>query len=312
MSVEELKRYITLDATRTPPQGPTSPGLTHMKEFPSIPRVADAPDELLEGGHLWLLEKVDGAHLRFQLQESGLIRFGDRNHVYDDPDAVPEPYQHAVRHVRENLDREALRGAVDDVGTVVFFGEAMHQHTIDYDWARTPSFLGFDIWSDKSERFYPPDAVEQIFRQLGLRPVNVFERERNTRDFDPDSYAVPQSNWYDGPAEGVVIRDKQGRRAKLLHPEFQEVDEPPPVDASATELAAEWATRRRLEELATRLDDQGQPVTFETLSERALEDIVREKHRLLYHDGSIDLEAFRSEVATRTREFLEERDDSAW
>lgn len=34
-----------------------------MKKFPSIPRVANAPDRLFEDGHLWLLEKVDGAYL---------------------------------------------------------------------------------------------------------------------------------------------------------------------------------------------------------------------------------------------------------
>jgi hypothetical protein len=134
-----------------------------MKQFPSIPRVATAPDGLFDEGHLWLLKKVDGANFRFQLQQSGLLQFGDRSRVYDDPDAVPDPYQHAVRHVRECLDRPALRNAVDDVGDIVFFGEAMHHHTIEYDWDRTPSFLGFDVWAASRDAFRPPDTVEQIF-----------------------------------------------------------------------------------------------------------------------------------------------------
>lgn len=37
-----------------------------MKQFPSIPRVANAPHGIFEGGHLWILEKVDGANFRFQ------------------------------------------------------------------------------------------------------------------------------------------------------------------------------------------------------------------------------------------------------
>lgn len=280
-----------------------------MKEFPSIPRVASASDRIFEAGHLWLMEKVDGANFRFQLQQSGLIRFGDRRRSYDDPDAVPEPYQHAVRHVRAQLDRTALRSAVDDVENVVFFGEAMHHHTIEYDWDRTPSFLGFDIWSADAATFYPPDTVEQIFDQLGLQSVNVFERERRTRDFDPDTYTVPQSEWYDGPAEGVIIRDKQGHRAQLLHPEFREIDASIPVETSAAELAATYATQRRFEKLTAILEAQNQPVHFETLYDRVLEDIVREAHNQLYDGrGAVDLETFRSEVRSLTRQYLEDKD----
>ncbi|MFA9426355.1 RNA ligase family protein [Natronorubrum sp. A-ect3] len=278
-----------------------------MKDYPPIPCVETAPDCLFESGHLWLLEKIDGAPLRFQLQPSGLIRFGDRNRVYDDSDDIPAPYQHAVRHVREHLERDALRSAVDDVEDVVFFGEATHHHTIEYDWERTPSFLGFDVWSATADAFRPPDTVDGIFRGIGLEPVNAIERELHTRDFDPDSYTVPESAWYDGPAAGVVIRNKRGDRAKLLHPDFQDVDETAPVDSSAEELAAEYATRRRLENVAGMLEDRGQSVTFETLYERVLEDIAREKHTQLYGEkGTLELGTFRSEVSALTRAFLEE------
>ncbi|WP_126664570.1 RNA ligase family protein [Haloterrigena salifodinae] len=278
-----------------------------MKRFPSIPPIADVADGCFEDGHLWLIEKVDGAHFRFQLQESGLIRFGDRNRVYDDPDAVPEPYRHAVRHVRTNLEREALRDAVDDVEALVFFGEAMHRHTIDYDWERTPSFLGFDVWSAQKERFYSVDTVERIFNQLGLHTVNVFERERRARDFDPDSYSVPQSAWYDGPAEGVIVQNKRGQRATLLHPSFREIEATAPVDASAAEVAETYATQRRFETLSSELEERGRPVTFDTLYERVLEDIGREEHDRLYHESEpVDMKAFRSEVSALTRRFLEE------
>ncbi|MFC4540566.1 RNA ligase family protein [Halosolutus amylolyticus] len=276
-----------------------------MKEYPIVPPVDAAPDDLFEG-HLWLLEKIDGAHLRFQLRESGLVQFGDRTRVYDDD--VPEPYQHAVRHVRETLDREALRNAVDDVEDVVFFGAATHYQTIAYEWDRIPSFLGFDVWSADAEAFRPPDAVDAIFDGIGLESVNVLERERRARDFDPDSYTVPQSAWYDGPAEGVVIRNKRGQRAKLLHPDAEDADEPSPVDASAEELAARYATRDRLEKLAAKLEDQGRPVAFETLYDRVLEDILREAHRRLYHGGNgAEMDEFRSEVGALTREFLRDR-----
>jgi hypothetical protein len=279
-----------------------------VKDYPSIPRVANASDECFDGGHLWLLEKIDGAQLRFQLQQSGLIQFGDRERWYTDPAAVPLPYQHAVRHVRDHLDRDALRRAVDDVETIVFFGEATHRHSIDYDWDRLPSFLGFDIWSAERGGLYPPDTVERIFDRVGLRPVNVFERERHTRDFDPESYTVPQSKWYDGPAEGVVIRNKRGQRAKISHPAFRNADEPVPVDTAAPDLAADAVTDRRIGTLVTELEERGQPVSFETVSERVLENVVREEHARLYRgDGNVDLERFRSELGRLVRQFLENR-----
>jgi ATP-dependent RNA circularization protein (DNA/RNA ligase family) len=185
----------------------------------------------------------------------------------------------------------------------------MHHHAIDYDWERTPSFLGFDVWSAAEERFLPPDTVEQIFERLGLHPVDVFERERNSRDFDPESYTVPRSAWYDGPAEGVVVRNKQGQRAKLVHPNFREVDDTVPVDGSASELAERYATQRRFEKLAAKFEDRERAVTFQPLYEQVLEDIVREEHKQLYHgDRSVDMSEFRSEVAARTRAFIDEYD----
>lgn len=276
-----------------------------MKQYPSIPHVENAPDEMFESGHLWLLEKIDGAHFRFQLQESGVIRFGDRNRVYDNPDDIPEPYSHAVRYVRERLDRDALRDAVDDVESVVFFGEATHRHTIEYDWDRLPSFLGFDVFSTESKAFRPPGAVQAIFERLGLDPVNAIERELHTRDFNPESYTVPDSEWYDGPAEGVVIRNKRGGRAKLLHPDIRGTEQPVSVEASAEELADAFVTDRRFERLDAELETRGEVATFETLFDRVFEDIVREEHERLEHGSSPVLSEFRSAVAARTRAYLD-------
>jgi len=277
-----------------------------MKESPPIPHAADAPDRLFDEGHLWVLEKVDGATLRFQLQAAGFLRFGDQSRVYDAPDAVPIPYQRAVRQVREQLDRDRLRAAVDDVESVVFFGVSTHRHAIAYDWDRIPPFLGFDIWD--GEEFLTPGAVQRVFEQLGLCPVNAVERELPARDFHPDRYTIPDSAWYDGPAAGVVVRNKRGDRATLTHPSAEETDDTVPVDATAEELAARYATRQRFETLTTELDTQGEPVTVDRLQERAVQDIAREHHRVLSRaTDPVDMSAFRSEVGALTRSFLTER-----
>ena len=279
-----------------------------MKDFPSIPEPEDVPSELFDGGHLWIQEKIDGAHLRFQLRESGVLRFGGRRRTFD-ADDVPDAYRHAVRHVRERLDRDALRAAVDEVESVVFFGEATHRHRLEYDWERTPSFLGFAVWSETREEFLPPDAVEQIYDRLGVTPVNTFEKEVRAVDFDPESYEIPSSNWRDGPPEGVVVRNKTGLRAQILHPGFAEGEEAEPISASADELARRYATPDRLDRVEHSLTAEGTPATVDVVYERVLEELLREKHaRLTHRETAVDRRALRSELAALVREFVDDRD----
>ncbi|MFB6221740.1 MAG: hypothetical protein ABEH90_09925 [Halolamina sp.] len=273
-----------------------------MRPFPDTPRLENAPD-VVESGHLWLLEEVDGAPLRFQLRESGLLRFGDGERVYRDADDLPLSVQHAVRHVREHLDREALRAAVEDPESVVFYGVATRYQGVEYDWERLPAFLGVEVWSGAESAFRPPDATAAIFDRLGLDPVNTFERERRARDFDPESYTIPASNWRDGPAAGVRVRNKRGGRAVLENAGTRE--DPDPLDYPADELAEAYATPERFETVAERLRERGMAVTVDALFERVVEEIAREEHaRLDAGKTHLDEAAFRSAVARRAREYL--------
>ncbi|WP_276299788.1 RNA ligase family protein [Halorussus lipolyticus] len=277
-----------------------------MKQFPPVPRAEDAPADLFDSGHLWIQERIDGLHLRFRLRESGVLEFGGRERVYgSDADDVPPPYHHAVRHVREEFDRDALRASVEAPSSVVFFAEATVRQAIDYDWDRTPAVLGFDVWNSSDDRFLPPDSVEQVYDRLGLAPVNAVQKEVRATDFDPESYEIPDSEWYDGPAEGVVVRNKTGGRAVIPNPDF-ESDDAEPLSASADDLADRYATRQRVEEVVRRLETRDRPVTFDAVFERAVEAIAREESHRFFHDGSsVEWSAFRSAFAGRTQEFLE-------
>jgi len=276
-----------------------------VKTYPSVPRVDDAPD-LLEGGHLWVQELLDGAHLRFQLRSSGVLRFGSRRGTFgDDP---PLAYGHAVRHVQRALDREALRTAVDDVETVTFFAEAMHRQAVDYDWHRTPSVLGFDVWDEDRDQFLPPDAVERVFERLGLETVNAFEKEVRAADFDPDVESFPPSAWRDGPAAGLFVRSKTGGRATLPNPAVDLSAAPDPLTGTAEALAARYATDARLERVAAAIEREAGAVTFDPLFEGVLESVFRAAHDRLTHGGTeVAVAEFRSAVAARTDEWLAAR-----
>jgi len=280
-----------------------------MKSRPPLPPIDEVRDELLAGGHLWLQEYVDGGALRFQLRADGAIRFGDREKEFE-PGDPPLPYRQALAHVRENLDRQALRDAVADVGAVTFFGVATHRRSIDYDWARTPPVLGTDVWSATEETFLPPDRVEQIFRRLGIEPINAVRKELRAQDFDPGACKFPGSEWYDGPVAGVVVRSKTGGAARLLAPEFVEGvsdDGTPESVESASVLVERHATDRWLEGLVGTLEEQGRGVTAEAVTERALDAVAREAPAEHFGDGGVDEGALRSALAPRIRAFLDGR-----
>jgi len=275
-----------------------------MEAFPAVPPAADAPPELFADGHLWLRERVDGLPIRFQLGADGVVRFGDRERVFR-TDEEPLPYRHVVGHVRDNLDRGALRAAVDDVASVTFFGTATVRRSVDYDWDRTPSFLGTDVHSD--DRHLPPDAVERIYDRLGLAPVPAVEKEVRAVGFDPERYELPASAYYDGPAAGVLVANKTGLRAFVDNPAVG-VDTADREDASAAELVARYATDDRLEAVTDRLAAAGRPVTFETVADRLRTALVRERYRTLFGGrSSVDTETFHAALSERVGRFLGDR-----
>lgn len=277
-----------------------------VKSYPSVPALGDSPDRL--DGHLWIQELLVGGHLRFAMQPSGVLQFGDRDRTFDDGD-VPLAYRHAVGHVRETLDREALRAAVDDPSSVTFFAEAMHHRSVDYEWHRTPRVLGFDVYDDSARQFLPPDAVEKAFERLGFPAVNTFQKEVRAADFQPDPGSIPASAWRDGPAAGVVLRTKTGERAKLPNPDVETEADPEPLSGTPEDLAARYATDERFRRIAADVDERAGAVTFDALFEGTFESILRAVHDRLTH-GQTDVETseFRSAVAARTRKWLSDRE----
>lgn len=268
-----------------------------MQPVPPLPALSDS-DDILDGGHLWIQEYVSGSPLRFQVQESGLVRFaGDVRTFGND---VPPHHAQAAREVQRRLDTDALRAAVGDVERVVFVGVSTHQRAIDYDWERLPAFLGTDVWraggADSDGTFLPPDRVEQVYERLGLEPVNTFQKEVRAVDFRPDRYEFPESAWYDGPAAGVVLRNKRGASAKLLN-EAVRTRERSTVDATPEAHAERLFTPDLLERAVSAGDDEARSTS--AAIDRVVDAIYRE------HAAELDLtdpdehRAFRSAVATR-------------
>jgi|AntRauMinimDraft_4_1070384.scaffolds.fasta_scaffold00462_11 hypothetical protein len=295
-----------------------------MRSFPPLPNVLDpdTPDDLLSG-HLWLLELIDGTGLRVQMDESGLLRFGDPETIYESFDAVPLTLRPAVRHVRERFDREALRASVDDPAGVVFFGVAPHYRGTEYDWERLPPFLGTDVWSDEAAgpggAFRPPDAAAAIFEGVGIDSVTVVERERNARDFDPETYRIPESAWRDGPAAGVVVRNKRGGRGTIVPGDDETTrsatersasDEPDELGEFG-EIVTRYVTRARVNRAINAAGRGGDPPAIGPIADRVVELVARETPVRFNDDGAVaaavSRDRFRTAVVDRVREILDDR-----
>jgi hypothetical protein len=278
-----------------------------MKAFPSFPPVEEAPASLFETGHLWIQELVDGLALRFQLQDSGLLIFGDDTTVFR-ADEPPVQHSHAVRCIREQFDRDGFRSTVDDPELVVFFGVATVNQGIAYDWDRLPAFLGHDIWSSRRDAFLPPDAVETAFTNLGLKPVNAINKERRAADIDPQAYDLPASAWYDGPVAGVVFRNKTGLRAKRHHSTPANVTTAS-LDASMDDLARQVVTPDRIEAAIEAMEERAYQPTVETVRDRVVETAVREHYSQRFHEvGDADMTTFRTAVTRVVQRYLADSD----
>jgi len=276
-----------------------------MKRPPPLPDLDDTP-EVLEGGHLWIQELIDGASLRFTVSEDGTLAFGNSRRPFDgDPPLSLRP---AVRHVRESLDWATVYESDADPTGITFFGVAPRTEGIDYDWERIPPFLGTDVWTDDSEAFLPPDTVERVYDRIGFATVPAVRKEMPVRDFDPESYEMPDSTWRDGPAAGVVLRTKQGDRAKLPA-DAVETDtdgyEEIPTDPNA--LVDHFLTDNLLARVVDALETRGESPATEQVHERALETVARESYRELDRAGAdLDTRAVRSAARERVRAWLDE------
>lgn len=266
-----------------------------MHRYPERPHASDAPSGLFDRGHLWLFEAIDGAPVRFQLTDAGVIRFGNPTTTFD-LGTVPIPYRYTVGEIRDRIDRDALVEAVAAVDTVTFFGIAPQRRSMPYNFDRIPGFFGSDIRVD-NRGLLPPDATTKIYQELGLTPLEPIEKEVRAVDFDPDRHSIPTSTWYDGPAYGTIVRNKTGESAFIPANETpdSEASSAPPEDAFTTAEAfvSSIDVKTRYKRAANTLEQTETAVTVDSLFDRVVAAIGREypEH---FEDSAIDQRAFSS------------------
>lgn len=284
-----------------------------MKKYPKIKRLGHRDnDGILDDGPVTILEKMDGANFRFCLDDGDLV-FGSRNVVYDEDDRDSN-FMHAIEYVRENINIERAANIDERYGPVTFYGEAMHSHTLDYEWDNVPSFLGFDIWRGDREEFVSSGTMHHLFDSIDLERVpNLYFGEPDGFDFD----SVPDSEYRDGVAEGFVIKNyRTGQAAKVRSERFKEMHGGPtgntpesyePSDGEV--LAKQFTTEARVIKMIQKMIDEGHTLEMSMMDGlwgRVFDDIIDEEYDTIFHGNySIDTKQFRSEVASLTADHLQ-------
>lgn len=190
-----------------------------MHPIRPIANIDAMPASYRSTGHFWIQEYVTGRLLRFGMEPSGMISFGDRKKPFEGG-SIPPHYRAGVRAVRENIDRDVLRERTADVEAYTFIGVIPLEGGIHYDWERIPAFLGFDIWDGTKDTFAPEDVTERVFEAIGLESLPAVVKEVPARSFNPDAYEIPESRWATGQAAGVLLRKKNGEPALLPRPDL--------------------------------------------------------------------------------------------
>lgn len=294
-----------------------------MKSYPKVWRYDHPLiDSLVDTGSLHLSEKLDGGNFRFALYDErfadeyeswdfqdvtptdGDLVFGTKQRVrgrIDDPlESVNGSLWRAIRHLREELDPAAIRTIHDDYGPLVFYAENMVLHSIEYNWEETPPLIGFDVYASRQdsgtdtdrfagagaktfEGFLPVPTVYTLFDELGIETTPAIASALDASDFDPATFEIPQSQWRDGAAEGVVIRNLDtGERGKIVTEEAREANtqrwgkDKAEAEDDTELLVATYCTNARIRKMVHKLVvDEGHEFS---------RDLIEPLHRRVVHD----------------------------
>lgn len=226
-----------------------------MKKYPKLkPPGYDASEGLMRDRNdvIYIVEKIDGANFRFELNEDNRLLFGSRNVVFSkngDPLPIEETnkqFRHSQEYVRENVDKDRIEEVISERGRLTFFGESMHKHSVDYRWEgktpdSDPNFIGFDIYNNDKKKFLDFEEILEIFDYIGLETVPIIDKT-TVEDLDIGKIEIPKSKYREvnedaesefdrkGLAEGIVIINNSTKvRAKIVHENISEYSSPSKV-----------------------------------------------------------------------------------
>lgn len=240
-------------------------------------------------------EKVDGSNFRFW-KEGDRIVYGSRTVE----DLRPrDGWGKQIDYLNKKLRPEDLNN------DIIYVGEAMKKHIVNYDFENYPPFIGFDVLDKKTGMPLDYKVAKNAFESLGLEFVNIlFEgtmEEYLEMDKDkfleiskynskkPEGYIIKNYNRlskYEEPLFAKVVNDEylERQKAKAKKPKSKKTDTPRAVELYVNEA--------RIKKIITKMVvDEGHQLErplMHKLIPRVIKDFLKENIIEIYEDNRIE------------------------
>jgi len=284
-----------------------------MKKFDKIRREGYSdtnkfqPDELV-----YVEEKLDGANFRVWRDENNELRFGSRTVEFlpeGDENVGYGNFTNTVEYIKSLNTSLIMKG-------YIYYFEAMHKHTINYDWENTPRAVLIDIYDVENYKYFTIEEKRRYAKTLRCdRAKVIFEGEY--KDFIG---IVPKSIYYDGLAEGYVIkpfetsRDIQGNihRAKVVRQQFKEENKATfsGTDDKESKFVDKFVNDARIEKHINKIKDNIGDFELKhitSLSYNIMKDICDEEFKKLRKMNIVNFNTINKEIMIRVKRHLTEK-----
>lgn len=248
-----------------------------FKKYPEIGYLEENL-EILNSDNLLVFEKIDGANTHFRNVKERL-RCGSRGDWIDKkrqkPLWAPAFESWVYKNPKHALVPERF----------IVYGEWYGFNNIFYKPEYLNSFFLIDIYDLKSGKFLYYDSAKKIISDAKIEDIIFLPllKEGKTSMEELKSL-LDKSDYYDGPREGVVIKDyKMQKFAKLLHPIFQDFRKDP-----NRSFVENYVTEVRMEKLIRKMLNDGKMIDrYQVVKE--LKDDIKKNHNVNIREETLDV-----------------------
>jgi len=284
-------------------------------KYPKIYRIgSDETKELITSptDKLYVEEKLDGGNARFMVKDKRII-FGNRTKIIDDTTRGSNKiwYNRWTTYITNLLKDN------DVPEDLIFYGEAMFEHSINYDFKKHPPFIGFDIFDLKTNKFVDYGFKVSMFNSLGIEPVRLIEITTPRKFTEED---IGASSYYSGKCEGYVIKNyKTQVFGKIVRKEFQEINkkifgmskkEARKLGNDSEIFVVTYCPNARINKHIFKLLDKGKKLDMSLmkyLPKSVWEDIINEEAKTILRSNlTLNLKDIRIKVTKRCKILLEQ------
>lgn len=296
-----------------------------FKKYPKIERLgSDDNREILLFGEdtIVIEEKVDGGNGSYWIDKKGVLHEGSRNRDLTSETDEKSFIKQRI-YLRELLKDKKLHP------DYVYYLEWMQKHTITY--TNSPEIIGLDIRlkhqanSEGFGMFLGRDVREQEFNRLGIENVPLVWRGKvkDLKKLEIDKI-IPQSKYYKGKAEGIVIknfcrkhpRDNHQLYAKIVTDEFKENNKAVfggirQQNTDTSKILDQYFTEARIRKAILKFTkEDGLPLENElmkVLPNYVIKDVLKEEFCEIYESYKfLDFKELRSKVPKICFKILQE------